>query len=194
MILSTSAVAVWCSRASFSSRVSRRASVSWPDAEELRLWRTAFTVFALRLRALATLLLARERRRIASLKAQDYADFQGGITAGICDRRNGYRLNCAAKFLNWPSLAWVTSRYSGTRPGVIVVRSHLLRPEQALQFARVIADRLHIIGGDLPASALANGHIAAVVVRMIAAIATREHNPRLPLTIQSSKIPRKEGE
>ena len=30
------------------------------------------------------------------------------------------------------------------------------RPEQALQFARVIADRLHIIGGDLqqPASAL----------------------------------------
>ena len=38
-----------------------------------------------------------------------------------------------------------------------VVRSHLLRPEQATQFARVIADRLHIIGGDLqqPASALA---------------------------------------
>jgi hypothetical protein len=34
----------------------------------------------------------------------------------------------------------------------------------------------------------------AVVVRMIAAIATHEHNPRLPLTIQSSKIPRKEGE
>ena len=33
----------------------------------------------------------------------------------------------------------------------------------------------------------------AVVVRMIA-IATHEHNPRLPLTIQSSKIPRKEGE
>jgi len=26
-----------------------------------------------------------------------------------------------------------TSRYSGTRPGVIVVRSHLLRPEQAFQ-------------------------------------------------------------
>jgi hypothetical protein len=44
---------------------------------------------ALRLRALATLLLARERRRIASLKAQDYADFQTGITAGICDQRNG---------------------------------------------------------------------------------------------------------
>jgi hypothetical protein len=39
-----------------------------------------------------------------------------------------------------------------------------------------------------------NGHIAAVVVRMIAAIATHELNPRLPLTIQSLKIPQKEGE
>jgi hypothetical protein len=41
--------------------------------------------------------------------------------------------------------------------------------------------------------AAGNGHIAAVVVRMIAAIATHEHNPRLPLTIQSLKIPKKEG-
>jgi hypothetical protein len=38
--------------------------------EELRLWRTAFAVFALRLRAVANLLLALERCRIASLKAQ----------------------------------------------------------------------------------------------------------------------------
>jgi hypothetical protein len=39
-----------------------------------------------------------------------------------------------------------------------------------------------------------NGHTAAVVVRMIAAIA-HKHNPRLPLTIQSLKIPqKKEGE
>src|SRR6516165_11128554 len=30
-----------------------------------------------------------------------------------------------------------------------VVRGHRLRPEQALQFARVVADRLHIIGCDL---------------------------------------------
>jgi hypothetical protein len=30
-----------------------------------------------------------------------------------------------------------------------------------------------------------------VVVRIIAAIATHEHNPRLPLTIQSLKIPQK---
>jgi hypothetical protein len=34
------------------------------------------------------LLLALERRRIAHPKAQDYADFQSAITAGICDRRN----------------------------------------------------------------------------------------------------------
>jgi hypothetical protein len=35
------------------------------------------------------LLLAIERRRIAHPKAQDYADFPSGITAPICDRRNG---------------------------------------------------------------------------------------------------------
>jgi hypothetical protein len=46
-----------------------------------------FTV--LRLRALASLLLALERRRIAHPKAWDYADFQSTITAGICARRNG---------------------------------------------------------------------------------------------------------
>jgi hypothetical protein len=44
---------------------------------------------ALRLRALDSLPLALERRRIAHPKAQDYADFQSTITAGICDRRNG---------------------------------------------------------------------------------------------------------
>ena len=43
----------------------------------------------LRLRALASLLLALERRRIAFPKARDYADFLSGITARICDRRNG---------------------------------------------------------------------------------------------------------
>jgi hypothetical protein len=36
----------------------------------------AHRVFALRLRALASLLLALERRRIAHPKAKDYADFQ----------------------------------------------------------------------------------------------------------------------
>src|SRR5262252_6821175 len=65
MTLSTSAVATCCSRASFNSPASRAASVSWREAEELLLWRTAFRVFAVRLRALAVLLLALERRRIA---------------------------------------------------------------------------------------------------------------------------------
>ena len=35
----------------------------------------------------------------------------------------------------------------------VVVGGHLLRPEYALQFARVVVDRLHIIGGDLQQSA-----------------------------------------
>jgi len=41
--------------------------------------------------------------------------------------------------------------------GVQLPRPSTIAPEQAVQFARVIADRLHIIGGDLqqPASALA---------------------------------------
>src|SRR6516225_3286980 len=67
-----SLVALCCSSASRSSRVSRATSVSWPEADEL-LWRTAFGAFALRLRALASLLLALERRRIAFPKAQDKA-------------------------------------------------------------------------------------------------------------------------
>jgi len=50
--------------------VFRVTSVSWPEAEQL-LWRTAFRVFAERLRALASLLLALERRRIAHPKAKD---------------------------------------------------------------------------------------------------------------------------
>src|SRR6516165_5088079 len=79
-----------------SSWVSRTTSVSWPEAEEL-LWRTAFRVFALRLRALGSLLLALERRRIAHPKGLGLRRFSKSITAGICDRRNGYRSNCAAK-------------------------------------------------------------------------------------------------
>ena len=42
-------------------------------------------------RALGSFPLALERRRIAHPKAQDYADFQGGITAEICDWRNGFQ-------------------------------------------------------------------------------------------------------
>jgi hypothetical protein len=48
-----------------------------------------FGISALRRRALAGSLLALERRRIANPKALDYADFQSGITAEICDWRNG---------------------------------------------------------------------------------------------------------
>ena len=72
MIPRTSEVAACCSCASFSSRVSRATSVSWPEADEL-LWRPALRVSALRLRALASLLLALERRLIAFPKAQDKA-------------------------------------------------------------------------------------------------------------------------
>ena len=81
MTLSISAVAACCSRILFSSRVSRATSVSLPEVEE---WRAAVRVFALWLRPLASLLLARERRRIAHPKAWDHADFQSAITAGIC--------------------------------------------------------------------------------------------------------------
>src|SRR5262249_37034460 len=59
-----SAFAASRSSASSRSRVSRTTSVSWPEADEL-LWRTPFRVFASRLRPVATLLLALERRRIA---------------------------------------------------------------------------------------------------------------------------------
>src|ERR1700745_3918547 len=88
MTWSTSAAAVCCSRASSSSRRSRTTSVSWPALEEPRLC----TVLTLRIpafcrRALASLPLALERRRIA--QGRDYADVQSEITAGICDRRNG---------------------------------------------------------------------------------------------------------
>jgi hypothetical protein len=54
--------------------VSRTTCVFWLESEELRL-RTAFRVLALRLRALATLLLALERRRTAfhpRLKLRDF--------------------------------------------------------------------------------------------------------------------------
>ena len=92
--LRTSEVAENCSNASSRSQRRRANSVSWPALEEL-LWRAAFRVFALRPRALASLLLALERRRIAYPKAQDYADFQRGIRAEICDWRNGVQYQFA---------------------------------------------------------------------------------------------------
>src|SRR5215467_8144073 len=83
-----SLVVLCWSCASCSSQVSRATSVSWPEADEL-LWRTAFGAFALRLRALASLLLALERRRIAHPQGLGLRRYSKSITAGICGRRNG---------------------------------------------------------------------------------------------------------
>src|SRR5215469_13870249 len=72
----TTEVAVSRSNASSRSRVRRASSVSWPtDSGALR----RFGVTALCRRALASLLLALERRRMAYPKAQDYADFQRAL-------------------------------------------------------------------------------------------------------------------
>src|SRR5262249_43464478 len=58
--------------------------------------------------------LMKSRRRIAALKAQDYADFQSGITAGICDGRNGVQRSfCAAKVLSRQCPLWVISGHFG---------------------------------------------------------------------------------
>src|SRR5262249_15341492 len=84
----TSEVAVSRSNASSRSRVRRASSVSWPtDSGALR----RFGVTALWRRALASLLLALERRRIAYPKAQDYADFQRGLQQGFAIGGMGFR-------------------------------------------------------------------------------------------------------
>jgi hypothetical protein len=59
-------------------------------------------VFALRLRALASLLPALERRRIASLKAQDHADFQSGLQQGFALGETGFRSVCTAAIWGRP--------------------------------------------------------------------------------------------
>ena len=74
----------------------RVTSVSWPEAEQL-LWRTAFRVFASRLRALASLLLALERRRIAHPKAKDYANFQVRLQQGFTIGEMGSDCHFAAR-------------------------------------------------------------------------------------------------
>src|SRR5262249_18532941 len=71
-------------------------------------------ISALRRCALASLLLAVERRRIAHPKAQGYADLQGGVTAGICDRRNGDQESfCTATILTRSCPLWVNSGHRG---------------------------------------------------------------------------------
>src|SRR5262249_35204338 len=86
MTLRTSEAPESCFSASSRSRASCAASV-FRLADELGR-RTSFDVVrrftVLRLRAVASLLLALERRRIAHPKARDYADFQNTITSGIC--------------------------------------------------------------------------------------------------------------
>src|SRR5215472_5415758 len=90
MILRTSAVAVCCSRASSSSRRSCATSVFWRSTEELR-WRTGFRVFALRLRASASLLLVLERRRIAHPRLGTTPIFKVGLQQGFATGEMGFR-------------------------------------------------------------------------------------------------------
>jgi hypothetical protein len=52
---------------------------------------------ALRLRALASLLLARERRRIAHPKAQGYAVFKAGLQQGFGTGEMGFNINLCGK-------------------------------------------------------------------------------------------------
>src|SRR5262249_52016052 len=108
MTLSTSAVAACCSRASISSRMSRTTSVSWPEAAELR-WRPAFRGFALRVRALAPVLLALERRRIAHPKAQDYADFRARLQQGFATEMGSDPSFCVATIRGTECPLWVKS-------------------------------------------------------------------------------------
>jgi hypothetical protein len=70
--------------------VFRATSVSWPEAEEL-LWRTAFRVFALRLCALASLLLALESRRIAHPKLRTTPIFKVGLQQGFATGEMGFK-------------------------------------------------------------------------------------------------------
>jgi len=63
---------------------------------------------ALRRRALASLLLALERRRIAHPKAQDYAGIKVGLQQGFAARGMGFNDRFALqKILNDPCPLWI---------------------------------------------------------------------------------------
>src|SRR5262249_21687343 len=114
--LRTSEAAESCSKASSRSRPSCATSVFWPPSEELPRATGALRRFgiALRLRALASLLLALERRRIAHPKGLGPRRFSKEITAGICGRRNGVSGSfCAAAILSRSCPLWVKSRHFG---------------------------------------------------------------------------------
>jgi len=106
MVRSASEVALCCSSASSRSRLSSATCSLTPAAGDRR-WRVdfgavrSFGVAAFRRRDLTDAEPALERRRIGHPKAQDYADFQRGITAGICHPWNGVQGSiCAAKILS----------------------------------------------------------------------------------------------
>src|SRR6516164_5156792 len=104
----TSEVAV--SRSSASSRSRRRRAYSLASARIVVALRR-FGI-ALRIRALASLLLARERRRIAHPKGLGLRRFSKSITPGICGRRNGVSGSvCTAAILRRSCPLWVKSRH-----------------------------------------------------------------------------------
>jgi hypothetical protein len=73
-----------------------------------------------------------ERRRIAHPKAQDYANLQGGITAGICGRRNGDGLLfCVATILRTEYPLWVKSGHC-----VVPDQCPLYPQKQTLELSR----------------------------------------------------------
>jgi hypothetical protein len=103
MTLSTSAVAVCCSRASTSSLVSRTTSASGPEAVGL-LWRAAFCALlrprgaVLRRRALACSLPALERRRIAHIpRLRSTPIFKGGLQQGFATGEMGFNRHFATQ-------------------------------------------------------------------------------------------------
>src|SRR5262249_38117706 len=93
MICKTSEVAACCSNDSLNCRSSHAIFVLWSAVALRRL--PIFGVLAapgatvLRLRALASLLPALERRRMAYPKGQDYADFQRGLQQGFATGEMG---------------------------------------------------------------------------------------------------------
>src|SRR6516164_727906 len=107
MTLSTSAVAISRSKASSPSRRNRTNSVSRLATEEL-LWRATFRVFALRLRPLAILLLALERRRIAHPKGLGLRRFSKG------DYSRDLRLAKWCSMINLRCRNWTTTEATAT--------------------------------------------------------------------------------
>src|SRR5215470_4916654 len=119
MICKTSEVAACCSNDSLNCCSSHAIFVLWSAVALRRV--PVFGVLAalgatvLRLRALASLLLALERRRIAHPKGLGLRRFSTSITAGICARRNGVQgSSCTAAILSRSCPLWVKRGHWGT--------------------------------------------------------------------------------